>query len=222
MEYPKIETLFERDTDESKGRGGLYSVIVGQFKRPEFDLVDRWLVTEKVDGTNVRVLLEDGVWVGFKGRTDNAQIPPFLLEKLQQLFPLEKVAGAFDLGTSAVLFGEGYGARIQKGGGNYREGVSFRLIDVAVIGADGFIWWLNWPDVKDVACKLGIETVPVFGVRSTDEIVRIVRNGMDSAVAHEENGGKVTPAEGVVCRTDPLLFTRLGHRLVWKLKTRDF
>lgn len=216
-EYPKIETLFNRGEDHK---------VTAGYRMPEFGLVSKWLVTEKIDGTNVRVFvdtrgIESIPVTGFRGRTDAAQMPPFLADELRRLFPDDRVGAAFDEGTQAVLFGEGYGARIQKGGGNYRDGISFRLFDVAVTGTDGFIWWLNWSDVEDVARKLGIKTVPSFSVTQLEHIVKLVKNGLDSAVAYAERG-HVTPAEGVVCRTEPLLFTRRGHRLTWKLKTKDF
>lgn len=72
MMYPKIETLYERYPDTHK-------VIKGQLKRPEFGLVNSWLVTEKIDGTNIRVqyLNAQIPTVSFKGRTDNAQMPSF-------------------------------------------------------------------------------------------------------------------------------------------------
>ena len=44
--------------------------------------------------------------------------------------------------------------------------------------------------------------------------------GMKS-VAKEE-GDESHRAEGVVARTTPLLFTRKGQRLMWKLKVKDF
>ena len=44
-----------------------------------------WEFTEKVDGTNIRVHW-DGHTVEFGGRTDKAQIPKPLLERLETLF----------------------------------------------------------------------------------------------------------------------------------------
>src|SRR3972149_6496013 len=49
-EYPKIDTLFERGED--------FKVDVTRIRRPEFEIPQRWLVTEKGDGNNVRVSLE--------------------------------------------------------------------------------------------------------------------------------------------------------------------
>ena len=103
-EYPKIDTLFERDPKTFK-------VDVTRIRRPEFEIPQRWLVTEKVDGTNVRVSLEvqcvpahQGAYtvcdhykdpnnyaVHFYGRTAAAQMPTFLLDHLQRTFTLEKM-----------------------------------------------------------------------------------------------------------------------------------
>ena len=121
---------------------------------------------------------------------------------------------AFDEGASAILFGEGYGPKIQKGG-IYREDVSFRLFDVRV-GE----WWLNWADVEDVADKLGIKTVPVlFRNLLLDDAVALVKS--NSVLAFQEAENEI-PQEGVVARTDPLLMTRGGDRLMWKLKIKDY
>jgi len=189
-------------------------------------------ITEKIDGTNIRIPFStkaasspigDSSYVGIGGRTANAQIPTFLLTHLQATFTMEKIAACFDPDTNGLLFGEGYGARIQKGGGNYRPDVSFRLFDVVVFGVDEHAWWLDWNNVEGIAAKLGIETVPVISRAATlQDAVRAVRENFHSRVAFGENNGMVTRAEGVVARTDPMLFDRRGQRLVWKLKVKDF
>ena len=234
MLYPKIETLFDRDPSTHK-------VIIGQLRRPEFGLVDQWLVTEKIDGTNIRVEVELGdmivgmvaafegdiipTEVTFKGRTDRASIPAFLLDKLQEMFPPELFEKAFDEDVgSVILFGEGYGARIQKGGGDYRDGVNFRLFDVVIRGEDERAWWLKWEDVEDVARKLGIQTVPVMAYNATtDQAIGMGQSSWLSVVADAETKNDTTRhPEGIVARTEPALFDRRGARLIWKLKERDF
>lgn len=207
--YPKIETLFNRDPENMK------HVIHGDLRDESFGLVDKWLVTEKVDGTNVRVGLTVDGEVRFGGRSDNAQMPLPLLTHLTETFPRKLLASAFDEGVVATLYGEGYGARIQKAGGNYRSTPSFRLFDVRV--GD---WWLNWEGVEAVADKLGILTVPILDVDCTTEQA-IEHATSYSEVARVENDCAVIH-EGIVCRTDPLLLMRNGKRLVWKLKASDF
>jgi hypothetical protein len=210
--YPKIETLYERDPDTFK-------VNPDRLRCPEFALIRRWRLTEKIDGTNIRVGLAPDGRVTFGGRTDKAQIPPHLLAYLTETFPAERVAAAFAPGVEVVLFGEGYGEKVQSGG-DYRTGVSFRLFDVRV--GD---WWLNAADVDDVAAKLGIQTAPCFQrdimfllyPSSADELRDLLPG---SIVAGEEGRGR--RAEGIIARTDPLLFMRDGRRVMWKLKFTDF
>jgi RNA ligase-like protein len=216
--YEKIETLFDRDPADMR------HVIFGQFRDPAFALINTWMVTEKIHGTNVRVILEDGQ-VRIGGKTDDAAMPLFLLDAIKGLLPAETVVGAFAEGAYAVLYGEGYGPKIQKGGGSYRSDPSFRLFDVMVWGDDGRggekWWWLNWPSVVDIATKLAIETVPVLARSANlEEALSFVERPSTVALAENDPVGQ-HPQEGIVARTEPLLFTRRGRRLIWKLKARD-
>jgi hypothetical protein len=210
IEYPKLETLYDRDPKTFK-------VMTDRPRLPEFSLIKSWHITEKIDGTNIRI-----EWFAaekrliFGGRTDNAQMPTHLMVYLQETFKPEMFS-SFE--NDMILFGEGYGEKIQKGGGNYRKGVSFRLFDV-LIGR----WWLENDSIRDIAYRLNIETVPDLGIitslpTSKFELEILTRN--ESLVAIWD-GGVGTVPEGIVARTQPLLFTRKGDRVMWKLKFRDF
>lgn len=219
MKYPKIETLFNRDPETHK-------VVPSQFRRPEFSLVKGWLVTEKIDGTNIRVMFTHPGKVSIAGRTDRAQIPPFLLSYLQETFTPEIFKEAFpdlDDESHVILFGEGYGERIQNGGG-YREGVSFRLFDVVIYYSSDRPWWLQWKDVEGVAQKLRIHTVPVLEVMQPLDVAEKLASGRSAVAAQESDlsaSQDVRRREGIVARTEPPLFDRLGERVMWKLKERD-
>jgi len=208
MEYPKIQTLFKRSDLTHKVMDGFYSM-------PEFDYLRdcQWEFTEKIDGTNIRVewAPETGS-VTFGGRSDNAQIPVFLLLKLQELFPVSKFLEA-ELKDPLCLYGEGYGARIQKGGGNYISsgGVDFILFDVYIGG-----FWLTRVSVEDIAQRLGIKVVPLVGYGNLDDAVKLIRD-----TKLQSTFGPFL-AEGIVAKPIIRLCTARGDRIITKLKHKDF
>src|ERR1019366_2010473 len=121
-EYHKIVTVWERDP-ATKFR----SLLEGKWATPEFGWLSQneWVWTENVDGTNIRVMW-DGTSVKLAGKTDAAQLYVPLIERIQQLFYSGALAKIFD--GPAILYGEGYGAKIQNGG-NYIADVDFVLFD---------------------------------------------------------------------------------------------
>ena len=210
QEYHEIQTIFLRDPD-TKYR----TLLEGQFALPEFEYLQNnpWVWTEKVNGTNIRVHW-NGSEVRFGGRTERAQIPVHLLSVLQDLFPPDIFPECFPEEGHYTLYGEGYGAKIQKGGGRYKAGgCSFVLFDVLA-----GVWWLKRDAVEDVASKLGLGAVPVVGVGTLHEAVEKVHEGFCSLIAEEET----LPAEGLVLRPEVELKNRAGHRIVAKIKTKDF
>ncbi len=212
QEYPKIQSVFTRATDgPARGR-----FVEGDWRCPEFHYLRncRWVWKEKVDGTNIRIGW-DGETVRLAGRSDKAQLYGPLVARLQELFPAEKLATVFPpedgAATDVCLYGEGHGAKIQKGGGNYiPDGVDFILFDVLVGG-----WWLKDDGIFDVAHGLGISIVPAAGEGSLGEAIEYTKGGIES------DWGKF-PAEGVVCRPEVPLLMRNGDRVITKIKTKDF
>ena len=210
--YHKIETLLNRDKTTFK-------VIEGEWRLPEFDYLKdlEWVFTEKIDGTNMRIEWSpycSGTPLRFGGRTDNAQIPVFLLNKLQDIFQVGNLSALYPE-LHFVLYGEGFGAKIQKGGGNYiPDGVGFILFDIAVALENEWVW-LTRESVDDIAFKLGIPVVPVVESGSLLDAIDLVKGGIGSTF-----GG--FPAEGLVVRPKVELQTRTGHRLIGKIKTADF
>ena len=209
-EYPKIKTLYTRGDNHA---------VTDTLSDPAFAQIATWLVTEKIDGTNIRITFsqgENGTWGRtLEGRTSRAQIPATIVDYVARNFPVDQLRAVCigDEPYEFTLYGEGYGAGIQKGGGNYLpDGVGFALFDVLVSDQ----WWLDWAGVCDVAGKLGVETVPglYFGCAEED-ITNLVGDGFYSRVG-------TARAEGVVARTDPYLYSKDGNPIKFKLKTRDF
>lgn len=172
--------------------------------------------------------------VTYKGKTDNAQIPKELQKYMEDNYPEEKVLEALglknfipvkewedhkwndvsDIPTKYTIYGEGYGAKIQKAGGNYiKDGVGFIVFDVKV----GDMYLLT-DNRDDIANKLGAPIVPFIGYFTIDEAIEYVRKGFKSRIA--ENKDFI--AEGLVLRTDLGLKNRRGERLIVKIKYEDF
>jgi ATP-dependent RNA circularization protein (DNA/RNA ligase family) len=205
-EYCKIQTVYKRDA-ATKHK----TLIEGDFSIPAFEYLahNEWIFTEKIDGTNIRVQFENGA-VTFGGRTDEAEIPPFLVQRLTELFSVENLSTIFPDGN-VCLYGEGYGAKIQKGGGNYiRNGCGFILFDVMCES-----WWLERGNIEDIAAKLSIPVVPVIGTGTLFDAVEKTRTGFQSIVGN-------CIAEGIVMRPRVELCDRSGQRVIAKIKHRDF
>lgn len=209
-EYHKIETLFERDMEGNK------KLIEGKFRSEtvEFLKDNKWHFTEKVDGTNIRVYW-DGHRVIFGGRTDSAQIPTNLMYALNDLFLGNTNEEVFEqkFGASEVTFyGEGYGEKIQKGGGLYREGCGFILFDVKV----GDVW-LERANVEDIAKAFNVPVVPIVLTGTIQEAVAYVKSKPKCTIALQEK-----EAEGLVGRPVVEMCDRRGNRIIVKVKTCDF
>lgn len=217
-EYQKIQTLFKRDERNI--------IIPDQFTYPEFDVLKdlKWECTEKIDGTNIRIELtssgnpKDGIIMSFKGRTDKAVIPEHLLTKLNWLFDRERLMEVLNItdetqDCNITLYGEGYGAKIQKGVNYISNDVNFILFDVK-IGK----WWLDRESIKDIANKLGINVVPLMGYMTIPEAIEYVKKGFKSTIAENKD----YDAEGLVLKAPCGLLKRDGERLITKIKTVDF
>lgn len=207
-EYHKIETLFERDMEGSK------KLIEGKYRNEcvEFLAPCKWIFTEKVDGTNVRVIW-DGHKVTFGGRTDNAQMPMPLMERLKELFEGNTNEELFEqkFGESQVVFyGEGYGGKIQSGS-LYKETQDFILFDVKV----GDIW-LKREDVENIAESFGLDVVPVILEGTIQEAVDYVKTKPMSLI------GNGKESEGLVGVPSARLKDFRGNRIIVKIKACDF
>lgn len=204
-EYHKIVTVYERDPATN-----FKTLIMGNWAKPEFKfLADvMWFCEEKIDGTNIRIMW-DGEKVRFGGKTDAAQLYVPLLEVLQKKFYAGALSEIFG-SASFCLYGEGYGAKIQKGGGNYiPDGVDFILFDV--LHGDT---WLERKNVLDIANRLEVKMPSVMACtlrQSIDQVQKGIRSELYDG-----------PAEGFVMRPLVELRDRLGHRVITKLKNKDF
>lgn len=209
-EYPKIQNLFKRDMESREKK-----LIAGEWTLPEFAYLqnNQWLWSEKIDGTNIRIIWDEGK-LSFKGRTEKAVIQPNLLPTLERLFTLDLMEKHFSGADEVCLYGEGYGQKIQKVGAQYiPDDTSFVLFDVT-IGR----WQLTREACEAVAKDLELDIVPIIGEGTLHEAIELVRAGFLSTISHDKGLG----AEGLVVKPKVDLFSRNGQRIISKVKTRDF
>ncbi len=208
MEFPKINSLFKRNKDD-------HSFIMGDYSTPEFDLIKRWRVEEKIDGTNVRIMYDpeaEGNKITILGRSKDSGMPTYLVEYLNSYFTLDRISPLFDTKQKCILFGEGYGHTIQSAGPFYRKDVSFMLFDV-VVGH----YWLTREAVREKAELLGISSPPDLGIMTEAEIMALIHANPQSLCSI-----KPQVIEGIIARPEPLMLFRNGKPIVWKLKVKDF
>lgn len=207
--YEKIETIYARDIEGTK------LLRVGDYRNPTIEFLKdcTWIWTEKVDGTNIRVYW-DGHTVTFGGRTERAQIPAPLVNRLNELFGGEQNAQVFEQlygEMEVILFGEGYGKGIQAAGKAYNpDCVDFILFD-EMIGNN----YQPRISVEDAARAFGVKVVPIVGEGTLEQAVEYVKGHPKSILGDID-------MEGIVCRPAQELWDRCGNRVIVKIKWHDF
>jgi len=211
-EYHKIQTVYKRDPQTNHK-----TLLEGEFSIPEFEYLqdNDWEFTEKVDGTNIRIMFNkpdvaESNRISFGGKTERAQIPESLLTALSNKFlPLTNLFKEKFNDAPVCFYGEGYGPKINKGG-KYREDHGFVLFDIR-IGE----WWLKRMDIEGIGSMFGLDIVPVLCYGSLDDMIYMARNGFKSMWGDFE-------AEGIIAKPSVDLRTRSGGRIITKIKCNDF
>lgn len=211
ISYVKIETPYKRDERGTK------KLIEGEFRNDAVSYLSNvmWNWTEKIDGTNIGVVW-DGHSVTFQGRTERALIPSELVNRLNELFGGNVNEELFEQKfgeTKVILFGEGFGRKIQKGGGNYiPDGVDFILFDVYLPDSD---LWLQRDAIEDIASVFNIRVVPMIMTGTVKQAVEFIKEHPKSTIGNAMMEGLVgTPICG--------LKDRQGKRIITKVKVCDF
>lgn len=209
-QYEKIDTLYIRDIEGSK------KLIEGKFRDTTVEYLANltWDWTEKIDGTNIRVMW-DGHKITFGGRTDSAQIPAELVIKLNDIFMNDAAEEIFEQtfgSNEVIIFGEGYGRKIQKAGSHYiHDSVGFIVFDVLIGNNYQSREW-----VEKTAQMFGLAVVPIVGYGSLSEAVDYMKGHPYSLVAEDKY-----EMEGLVCRPHYEMRDRCGNRVIVKIKWND-
>lgn len=227
IKYPKIQSLFKREgqlytpeqirnlTPEQKANRGRFT---NEYSLPEFENITNWIATEKIDGTNVRIICkrnsETKKWdISIAGRTDKSQIHPQLFKSLTDHFTHDLLERTFSSSNEVILFGEGCGKDIQNGI-YYSNFQRFVLFDVFIDNT----WWLDYATVVIVSVNLDIFCVLLLGELFTKEqLIDFVKSKPHSRFAEE-----VHEMEGIVATAYPMMLRRDGTPIRFKLKCKDF
>lgn len=210
IKYPKIKPLYRRDPET-------HELLYGEYNTPEIelckDLVWQWY--EKIDGTNIGVVW-NGYTVSFQGRTERAEIPANLRAALEKMFSGPEIEEMFEQKfgeTTAILFGEGFGGKIQAAGKRYSQNEDFILFDVYMPDSD---LWLSMDNVLEIAEYFHIQAVPLLFEGTIEQAVELVStNNLKSKMSEDY-------LEGIVGRPRLELRDRRGNRLVVKVKGSMF
>lgn len=237
MLYPKIDTLFTRDKNTFK-------IIPGKFRNEAYSLINEWEWTEKIDGTNIRIIYDECPPPCEFDKKPNISRKQFrkVTENPTNVFSGEnKYCGIkydgrtdnADLPGGVVdylddklscakmmeLFQDRKVIIYGEGyGGKIQKGSGYSVTQKFIV-FDIFIegFWLRRSDVEEICNNLGLDIVPIILTGSLDEAVYIVKNGFMSTISD----GSVQ-SEGLIGRTKVPLFDHHGNRLITKLKTCDF
>lgn len=215
-EYFKIPAVFKRDPANGN------KMIDGEFISDQVFYLryNDWIWTEKIDGTNTRIIW-DGEHVTFMGHTEKSQLPPELLKFLQEKYGSEAFEELLEQNFGAkhvVLFGEGYGRKIQGPGSLYNpNGVGYALFDAFVDDK----WWVDRFSLENIAKELAIPTVPVWAYGSSLLFAIDTIKGDADQHLHTAIKGGTAPIEGFVCTPSVALFDASGTPIKVKVKVKD-
>jgi len=186
--------------------------------------IGNWIKTEKIDGTNIRIILtkpdENGERLTHIGSrklilnpTDkNSKQFMDCLEEVN----LHKINEYFkDVNSTIIIYGEGYGAGVQTGG-IYSSKKNFRVFDIRIGEA-----YQDFDYVQKVCIDNQLNIVPVLSnvdEITYDECIKTLELFKETLIK-EGNGGK---PEGLVYKFEPVLLNKYKERLIFKVKFKDF
>ena len=218
-------------------------IIPGKWSDSTFHYLQdaKFLFTEKLDGTNIRLIYHPAHYTAdiadhpvaidpnargleamtgsqlvparleIKGRSDAAVVHHRLVEWAETL-DIEKFVNAFS-DNRVCIYGEGIGDGIQKGGPQYGA-THFRAF--AIKGSRGFLPWY----ITDEICRRSLQllTAPVILEATLNEGIEYMRTGFKTMLG--PNPGQFF-AEGLIGLPTVPLYRPHGERIIVKLKHQD-
>jgi hypothetical protein len=188
-----------------------YMHINNLYKEQDILLFKECYALEKIHGTSAHVSFKEGKLSFFSGGEPH--------EKFVALFDQAELAKRFAAigeNLEIVVFGEAYGGKCQGMSDTYGKALKFIAFDVK-IGE----WWLDVPNMADVAAKLGLEAVHYEKI-PTDLASIDAQRDADSVQAVRNGMGTGKKREGVVLRPPIEVRKNNGERIISKHKREDF
>jgi hypothetical protein len=202
-EYQKIESIYRFDNNIKKFVKEYYNPIVEYLKD------NKWVGTEKIDGTNIRIFW-NGKGFEFGGRTEQAEIPKAITKILENIFNYEmEIVFEQKFGDKEVyLFCEGYGGKIQ---GKIYD------CEESIIGFDIMIdnIYLDKEVSKSIFKELNIEFVEQIKFNNLEEAIEYVKN-TEKSIKYPNNS-----LEGLVVYPIKRIYDHMGNRIIVKIKRKD-
>jgi hypothetical protein len=114
------------------------------------------------------------------------------------------------------IYGEFFGKKIQKAGGNYdRDNNRFSVFDICVGG-----WWVPIDMLYDYCKKLDLDVAPYIGTMTIAEAEAMVMKGFKTLVPNVTNPDFME--EGIVARPVVPIKDQRGNRIIVKIKSCDY
>lgn len=174
-----------------------------------------WVYSRKVDGENIRIQWngEQALW---NGKSNNFQCGTEFTDYMNNTFLEEIFEEKFGRDKVVTIFGEKMGPKTQ-GNELGLEKDELVIFDVNVNGT-----WLSNVDVVQVAHYFGCRTVFSFMERNVDPCVYgMAPENLRNLIAMCANG-EFKDWEGIVARPLVELKDQAGHRVIVKIKNRDY
>ncbi len=211
--YEKFNSPFKKDDN-----------FINTMELSQILPVGIWIKTEKIDGTNIRIILTKPDEEG--NREIHIASRKFILnqeDKSSKIYfdcikevNLHKIKEYFkEVNSTVTIYGEGYGAGVQKGG-IYSKQKNFRVFDIRIGLA-----YQDFKYVEKVCIDNQLNLIPILG--QVEEITYkeclTSLNKFKDTLLKGGDGGK---PEGIVYKFNPVLLNKYKERLIFKVKFKDY
>lgn len=188
-----------------------YAKISNLYKLTDILLFKEVYCCEKVDGTSCNLSFDGNKLRFFSGCINQ--------EVFEALFDKEKLLNRFAeiyYNAPIIIYGEGYGGKVQGMSKTYGPNIKFIAFDVKIGDK-----WLSVPEAEEIVKSFGLEFVHYVKTSTDIEVLNRERD-RDSVQAIRNGMGEGHPSEGIIIRPLIELTRNNGERLIAKYKKENF